>query len=463
MKPRGTVLVVDDEAYVRDSLAAMLEGRGFRVRAAGSLAEAMEPARLAGVDTVLTDLKMPGEGGLELVRRLAAEQPRLPVVVLTAYGNVRSAVECMQAGASDFLLKPTDPDELTLVLDRALARTGRERELEYLRSRAGGAPARPAPLGVSPGWRRVLELVEVAAPTDTSVLLLGESGTGKEEVARLLHARSRRAAGAFVPVNCAAIPAELFESEFFGHRRGAFTGAVADRDGRFRIAHRGTLLLDEIDALPPVAQAKVLRVLQDGTFERVGDSEPTWVDVRVICASNADLPALVERGGFRPDLYYRINVLTVAIPPLRERREDIPVLAQAFLEEYAARLARPVRSIAPEALTALASYSWPGNVRELRNVIERGVLLARGETLGVEVLPLAAGGSAAAVPAPAAGENRPLRLREALAGEERRVLEEALRRAGGVRREAARLLGIDERNMAYYLKKHGLMERAPGR
>jgi DNA-binding NtrC family response regulator len=399
---------------------------------------------------------MPGEDGVVLVRKLAAEQPELPIVVLTAYGNVRSAVECMQAGAADFLLKPTDPDELTLVLDRALAHTGLKRELAYLRSRAGAIPARPAPLGVSEGWKQVLQLVEVAAPTDTSVLLLGDSGTGKEEVARLLHARSRRAAGPFVPVNCAAIPAELFESEFFGHRRGAFTGAVADRDGRFRIAHRGTLLLDEIDALPPVAQAKVLRVLQDGTFERVGDSEPTSVDVRLLCASNTDLAALVERGAFRPDLFYRINVLPITIPPLRERREDIPVLAEAFLAEMAARLGKRVSAIAPAAMAALTAYDWPGNVRELRNVIERGVLLARDETLGAEGLPFAAG---AATPTGKRPEPEPLRLREALAGEEKRLLEEALRRANGVRREAAQLLGIDERNMAYYLKKHGLMER----
>ncbi len=456
MSPRGTILVVDDESYVRESLAAMLEGRGFRVRTAGSVAEALQPARLAGADAVLTDLKMPGEDGVALVGKLAAEQPELPIVVLTAYGNVRSAVDCMQAGAADFLLKPTDPDELTLVLDRALAQTGLKRELTYLRSRAGAIPAPAAPLGVSAAWQRILELVDVAAPTNTSVLLLGESGTGKEEVARLLHARSQRAGGPFVPVNCAAIPAELFESEFFGHRRGAFTGAVADRDGRFRIAHRGTLLLDEIDALPPVAQAKVLRVLQDGTFERVGESEATYVDVRLVCASNTDLGGQVESGAFRPDLFYRINVLPIAIPPLRQRRDDIPVLAEAFLVEFAARLGKPVTAIAPEAMGTLVAYDWPGNVRELRNVIERGVLLARGEALGVDGLPFV---GEVARTGGRQREGQTLRLREALAEEEKRLLEEALRRSDGVRREAAQLLGIDERNMAYYLRKHGLMER----
>jgi transcriptional regulator with PAS, ATPase and Fis domain len=302
----------------------------------------------------------------------------------------------------------------------------------------------------------VVSLAEVAAPVDTSVLLLGESGTGKEELAKLLHARSRRASSAFVRVNCAAIPPELFESEFFGHRRGAFTGAVADREGRFRVAHGGTLFLDEIDALPAPAQAKVLRVLQDGEFERVGDSRPTKVDVRIVCSSNADLEAEVEAGRFRPDLYYRINVMAIRIPPLRERREDIEVLAPAFLAEFAARFQKPVRSIRPDALAALRGYRWPGNVRELRNVIERGVLLAAGSELVPEDLPFTPDASRSRSAEPDLG----LDLRANLQSVERRLLETALQRAGGVRREAARLLGVDERNLAYYLRKHGLMERA---
>lgn len=452
MRGKGTVLIVDDEAYVRDSLAAVLTRRGFSVRLAGGFDEALAARALDGADVVLTDLKMPGKDGLALLRRLAEVEPGLPVVVLTGHGTVPSAVECMQAGAADYLLKPADPQKLVMVLERAMGTSRMRRELEYLRD-AGDGLRRQEPLGVSAAWREVLRMAEIAAPTDTSVLILGESGTGKEEVAQLLHRRSRRAAGPFVGVNCAAIPTELFESEFFGHRRGAFTGAVADRVGRFRVAHQGTLFLDEINSLPPVAQAKVLRVLQDGVFERVGDSRPTVVDVRLICATNADLAGEVEAGRFRADLYYRINVLTLHIPPLRERREDIPVLAQAFLEEFSARLGKRVRVIHPEALAALDAYSWPGNVRELRNVMERGVLLEETDQLLPSSLPPEITGGR-----PGRQETG-LNLRQSLLAEERRLLGEALRQAGGVRRQAARLLGIDERNLAYFLKKHGLGRR----
>jgi DNA-binding NtrC family response regulator len=453
-RSRGVLLVVDDESYVRESLAALLEDRGFRVRTAASVEQALEERRLHGVDAVLTDLKMPRADGLELVRSLAGTHPDLPVVVLTAYGTVRSAVECVRAGARDYLLKPTDPDELTLVLDRTLSESRRRRELDYLRSGAGSLPKRRQPLGVSAAWRRVLSLVEAAAPADTTVLLLGETGTGKEEVARLIHGQSARADSAFVAVNCAAVPETLFESEFFGHRRGAFTGAVADREGRFRIAHGGTLLLDEVDALPLSAQAKVLRVLEEGSFDRVGDSEPTFVDVRLVCASNSDLKAKVRDGTLRPDLYYRIHVFEIPLPPLRERREDIGLLAEAFVAEFAARLGKPVRGVAPETLRTLEAYAWPGNIRELRNVLERAVLLENGEELRPDSLPLDLEADLAASP--------PRTLREALVAEEKRLLVTALREAGGVRREAARRLGVDERNMAYYLRKHGLMGDGSG-
>jgi DNA-binding NtrC family response regulator len=452
--PRGTVLVVDDEAYVRDSLASVLMHRDFTVRTAGSVAEALAPDNLAGLDAVVTDLKMPEQDGLALVKALAEQAAGVPVIVLTGYGTVPSAVECMQAGAYHYLLKPTDPIALAIVLERAIEEARARRELDYLRAREG-AKRSEGPIGVSEGWLRVIALVELAAPVETSVLLLGETGTGKEEVAKLLHTRSHRAEAAFVRVNCAAIPPELFESEFFGHRRGAFTGAVADRDGRFRIAHNGTLFLDEIDALPPAAQAKVLRVLQDGEFERVGDSRPTRVDVRLICSSNADLAAEVEASRFRADLYYRINVMPIRIPPLRERLDDIKVLAEAFLAEYAARFGKPMRGIRIEALDALRHYSWPGNVRELRNVVERGVLLASGNELGLADLPLTTGESAPEV----ARQEQYLDLRGSLFRAERQLLEAALEQAGGVRRDAARMLGIDERNLAYYLKKHELMDR----
>jgi DNA-binding NtrC family response regulator len=444
----ANVLVVDDEAYVRDSLATLLGRRGYDVRTAGGYDEALATESLDGVDAVVTDLKMSGKGGTALLHRLREIEPDLPVIVLTGHGTVPSAVECLKAGAADYLLKPVEPDELVMVLERALGRRGLERELEFLRG--DGTPPREdgAPLGESDSWRQVLRMAEMVAATDTAVLLLGESGTGKEEVAKYVHRRSRRSGAAFVPVNCAAIPTELFESEFFGHKRGSFTGALEDRVGRFKVAHRGTLFLDEINSLPAVAQAKVLRVLQDGRFERVGDSRPTAVDVRLISASNSDLSSEVEAGRFRADLFYRVNVMTIHLPPLRERREDVPVLAEAFLRDLSGQLGKPVRALERDALAALQSYSWPGNVRELKNVLERGVVLEPGDRLRVSSLPVDL--------VRAAEEGPDLNLRQSLLAEERRLLESALERAGGIRRRAAEMLGIDERNMSYFLKKHGI-------
>ncbi len=457
---KGTVLIVDDEEYVRDSLASVLRRRDFAVRTAAGVAEVFESGALAGADAVISDLRLAGEEGLGLIRELKAKEIDLPVLVLTGHGTVASAVECMRAGAYDYLLKPANADELVLVLDRALADAGMKRELAYLRTRSGPGAVDPRPLGVSPAWRQVLDTATLAAPFDTPVLLIGPSGTGKEVLARFVHATSHRSRGAFVSVNCAAIPGELFESEFFGHRRGSFTGAVADRDGRFRIAHRGTLFLDEINSLPMTAQAKVLRVLQDGTFERVGESQPTTVDVRLICASNADLEAEVAAGRFRADLFYRINVMTIPMPPLASRPEDLPVLARAFLAELSAKLGKNVREIAADALELLMAYHWPGNVRELRNVLERGLLLEQGRVLSASSLPfhLRQPSEAPRPPQPPASGNS-FNLRSNLAAAEASLLEAALAAAGGVRREAARLLGIDERNLAYFLKKHGLMER----
>jgi DNA-binding NtrC family response regulator len=452
-KHRGTVLIVDDEVYVRDSLATVLRRSGFTVQTADTMEAALRPGTREGVDAVITDLRMPGGDGLKLIRSLVQHEPGLPVIVLTGYGTIPSAVECIKAGASDYLLKPLRPEVIELMLERVLSQSTMRRELEYLRARGGRGLARRKPIGVSAAWMQVMDLVRIAAPTDTTVLLLGESGTGKEEIAHLLHRSSARAKGPFVGVNCAAVSLDLFESEFFGHRRGAFTGADSDREGRFRVAHRGTLFMDEISSMPEPAQAKVLRVLQDGVFERVGESHPTAVDVRVIAASNTDLSAEVEAGRFRRDLYYRINVMAIHMPPLRERKEDIPVLTNAFLEEFAARFGKPAPSLHPSTLSVLEEYPWPGNVRELRNVVERAVLLNQTG----QILP-------ASLPFTRRSEKtwdggRDLNLRSALAAEEKRVLAEALQRANGVRREAARLLGIDARNLVYFLKKHGLEKR----
>jgi DNA-binding NtrC family response regulator len=452
-KPKGRLLVVEDEAYVRESLAAVLQGRGYDVTLADGVDSALEVLRKAPVDLVLTDLNMPAGGGLELVKRARASFAGTPVVVLTGFGTVASAVECLKAGASDYVLKPADPDALEVVFDRALRQTSLEMEVSYLRGSAG--VEENAPVGESESWQRVLKMVRAAAPTDSTVLLLGESGTGKELLARLVHRLSLRSSGPFVEVNCAAVPVDVWESEFFGHRKGSFTGAIADRHGRFRLADRGTLFIDEIGAMPHEAQAKLLRAIQEGEFHRLGDEQPTRVDVRIVAATNSNLKTEIAAGRFREDLYHRLNVLRIEVPPLRERPADIPPLARRFVEEIAVRLGRKPPPIPEETLAEMRVYHWPGNVRELRSVLERAMILdPEGGLSSLDLAPI----RPEARPALDAGggADEGLTLRAALGRTERAMLLEALRRAKGVRKEAARLLGIDQRNLGYYLHKHGV-------
>jgi two-component system response regulator AtoC len=449
---RGRVLVVEDEAYVRDSLVEILRARRFDASAAGSVAEALAHLGRAPVDVVLSDLRMPGADGLELVRRMQTAAPDVPVVILTGHGNVASAVECLKAGASDYILKPAEPEALEVALDRALEGRALRREVRYLRSAV--ADQTEVAIGESGAWRRVMAMVEAAAATDAGVLFTGESGTGKELLARRLHALSGRASGPFVKVNCSAVPLEMWESEFFGHRKGSFAGAVTDREGRFQLADRGTLLLDEVAAMPSAGQAKLLRAIQDGEFERLGDEQATRVDVRVVASTNSDLEAEVQQGRFRADLFYRLNVLRIDVPPLRDRREDIPLLARHFADQVAQRLGRPSPDLAAVTLARLGAYPWPGNVREVRNVIERAMILDPAR--GLEDLDLAPGGASASPPGGPPLAGRELNLRDALNKLERELLLEAHRRAGGVRKEAAHLLGIDPRNLSYYMRKHDL-------
>jgi DNA-binding NtrC family response regulator len=449
---RGRVLVVEDERYVRDSLGELLASRGFDAHLEASAETALAWLARAPVDVVLTDLRLGGADGLDLVRRVRAIDAELPVVVLTGHGTIASAIACVRAGATDYLLKPADPDVLEVCLERALSTRALRREVELLRDPDDGVE-KGSPVGASAQWRRVVQQVHAAAATDATVLLTGESGTGKEVLARLLHRRSPRAARAFVRVNCAAVPLEMWESEFFGHRRGAFTGALAARDGRFLLAHRGVLFMDEVGTMPLVAQAKILRAIESGEFDRLGDERPTRVDVRVVAATNSDLEADVAAGRFRQDLYFRLNVLRIAVPPLRERVDDIPALAAYFTRQVAARLGRPTPEIGATVMADLQAYPWPGNARELRNVIERALILSPDDTLSSLDLPPVEG--AGHTPR-AAGDGSDLNLRTRLAATEREIVIEALRRSGGVRKEAARLLGIDPRNLPYYLRKHGI-------
>jgi two-component system response regulator AtoC len=448
MKTRGRVLVVEDEPYVRESLLAILTSRGFDVTCVASVAQAEVSLSTSSADVVLSDLQLAESNGLDLVRRLQKDTPELPIVILTGHGTVPSAVACLRAGASDYILKPADPEALEVALDRALDARALKREVRYLRDATAGS-ARP--LGESLLWNKTLDKVDAAARSDATVLLLGESGTGKELLARRVHERSGRWKRPFVRVNCAAVPFDTWESEFFGHRKGAFTGATADREGRFLIAHRGTLLLDEIGAVPPPVQAKFLRVIQEGEFERLGEGRPTQVDVRIVASTNADLGAEVSAGRFREDLFYRLNVIRIDVPPLRERMSDIPILAGAFARETAAQLGLAPPELSEETLGRLTAYSWPGNVRELRSVIERALVLDPGHGLdAIEILPVPSLG------AEGVEADSDLTLRSVLARREREVLVEALTRTQGVRKDAAQLLGIDARNLSYYLKKHGL-------
>jgi DNA-binding NtrC family response regulator len=380
------ILVVDDEAASRKGLRALLTREGYRVEEAADGLEALETARAFRPAVVIADLVMPRMGGLELLKALQDELPFTSIILLTGQGTIETAVQAMKDGAYDYLSKPVDVTRLTVVLGRALERAGIAREVALLRRQVEGGEG-PALLGRSAAMKEVLRQVELAAASTAPVLVLGESGTGKELVARSLHALSPRANGPFVGVNCAAIPETLLESEIFGHEKGAFTGAADRRLGCFEMADGGTLLLDEVAEMHGAVQAKFLRVLEEGSFRRIGGRAEIRVDVRVVAATNKDPAAAIREGVLREDLFYRLNVFPIALPSLRERAEDIPLLAEAFLQASAAKNGKAVKAISPEALRLLQQSPWPGNIRELRNAIERAVILCRGEAIEPAHLP----------------------------------------------------------------------------
>jgi two-component system NtrC family response regulator len=447
------VYVVEDSGTQREALAGALRAGGRRVRAFGGTAEALEAIGTEPVDAVVTDYSMPGGDGLTFLRSIRARSPATEVVVATAYGTIDLAVEAMKAGAFHFLTKPVDLDALEAVLARIEDRQRLAREVRELRERLHERFRDSAVVGSGARIQEVLSLVHRVAPSQATVLLAGESGTGKELVANLLHALSPRAKGPFVAVNCAALPEGLLESELFGHARGSFTGAVADRRGKFEEASGGTLLLDETGEMGAAVQARLLRVLQAREVVRVGENTPRAVDVRVVAATNKDLAAEVAAKRFREDLYYRLNVVTVTLPPLRDRPEDVPELVEHFVRKYAAREGRPVKGVTREALDALLKYHWPGNVRELENCVERAVIMARGENVARADLP--AHLFAPAEP-PGASSPEGRTLPEAVEELERRMVRAALARHGGVVTRAAKELGVSERVLRYKLESLGI-------
>ena len=444
------VLIVDDEDAQRRVMAGFLRKKGFVVHASGGVDEALSLAAAHTVDLVLTDLRMPGRGGLELLADLRGLNPEIPVIVMTAYATVTTAVEAMKHGAADYLTKPVDLDELELLIARTLERRALVSENLELRRQLEARYRLEGLETANPRMAQAINLAARSAPSRATILIRGESGTGKELLARAIHAASPRARRPLVAVNVAALPETLLESEMFGHERGAFTGADRQHRGRFEQADGGTLLLDEIGDLPTGTQAKLLRALQEQRFERLGGAGSIQVDVRVVAATSRDLEAMVRSGSFREDLYYRLNVVSIEVPPLRERREDIPALVDRFLRRFAAEAGASVKGVSREAMDRLLKHDYPGNVRELENLVHRAVVLARGPQITTADLPVHLKGLPPETPSEGGS------LVERLAAIERGWLRQALEDAGGVQTRAAQALGISERHLRYRLRKHGL-------
>jgi DNA-binding NtrC family response regulator len=447
------ILIVEDEAKMRRLLELNLGEDGFTTFSAGDAEAGLKLLRENPVDLVVTDLKLPGMNGLEFLQAVKRQNAALPVVVMTAFGTVETAVEAMKAGASDYVLKPFSLAEMRMVIRKELDVRNLREENRSLREALGKRYAHPNIVARSAKMQETLATVERVAPTNATVLLGGESGVGKDLIARAIHEKSRRATGPFVKINSTAIPENLLESELFGYEKGAFTGAAASKPGKFELADKGTLFLDEIGDVPPATQVKLLRVLQEREFERLGGTKTIKVDVRLVAATNRNLRAALEQGTFREDLYYRLNVVPIDIAPLRERKEDIPELVSLFVSRFAGDSGKPVDGISPEAMKVLVNYHWPGNVRELQNIIERACALAKGTTIEVTDIhldsPPAKGGDPG---------NHFLPAGMTLEQWEDEMIQEALRRAHGNKSQAARLLGLSRNALRYRLSKIGIAD-----
>jgi DNA-binding NtrC family response regulator len=461
MSGRPRILVVDDDKAVRAALKVNLSKSDMDVTLVQTADEAVAVLHEVPQDLVLTDVKMPGSTGIELLERVRASWPDVPVVVMTGYGSVEDAVRAMKAGAADYLIKPIAKDELIVILERALEQKALRAELIHLRQQVEQRYGFSNLIGTTPAMLSLYEDVAAVADTSATVLLQGPTGTGKELLAHAIHYRSRRSQGPFVRVNCAAIPETLLESELFGHEKGAFSGAIRQHQGKFEQADGGTLLLDEIGEIDLFMQVKLLRILENGEFQRVGGAQTNKVDVRVVAATNKDLKTEVQAGRFRQDLFYRLNVVTLKIPALKERKADIPLLVDHFARIYAAKNNRPPPRVSPRAVERLMTYDWPGNVRQLEHTIERAVILSRdGDLLDIRLpdeadtprldAPNSEEGPRDLLPPPGTS------LQDALEQYEREVLIAALKEAGGVQAKAARRLGLSRSNLNYRIHRLGI-------
>ena len=445
----GRVLIVDDEANARNALAEFLQGEGYEARTAADGSLGLRMLSEFEPDVVLTDLKMPVLDGIGFLERGKSSAPHTVFIVMTAFGSISTAVDAVKKGAESYLTKPLDLDAVAALVSRSMDRARLSREAERLREEVSGRYAFDQILGDHPTMQRLLKQVRQVAPSRATALILGETGTGKELIASAIHHNSKRKNAPFIRLNCAALAESLLESELFGHEKGSFTGAVGRREGKFQQADGGTLFLDEVSEIPLPLQVKLLRFLQEREFERVGGNETISVDVRVVAATNRDLAELVSNGQFREDLFYRLNVVRLDVPPLRARKSDVPMLAHAFLAKYAKENERDVRGFSHDALRRLVAYSWPGNVRELENSVERAVVMSSGTEIGPEDLPTAAGQR----------DQDDLRLLVpgvSMAEVERFVILQTLDAFGGSTAKAAETLGISRRKIQYRLREWGL-------
>jgi DNA-binding NtrC family response regulator len=448
----GRILVVDDEINIRGALVTLLEKKRYQVRGAGTGEEALEQLETAAADLVLTDLKMPGMGGMEFLRRLKQKWPDIEVLVMTAYGSIDTAIEAMRCGAYDYLTKPIDRERFPLAVEKALERHALAFENKQLKDRLETRTRFDHMVGESEPMQGVYSLVEMVADSDVTVLLMGESGTGKELVARAIHHKSHRADGPFVTLNCGALPENLFESELFGYEKGAFTGATTNKMGRFELADSGTLLLDEVGELSLKSQVDFLRVLETKEFRRLGGTKIVKVDTRIVAATNRNLEEAVKRGDFREDLYYRLNVVPIRLPPLRERGDDIPLLADRFLDEFSAQHHREPKEISREAMRLLRLYAWPGNIRQLRNLLERMVVTLKDPLILPEHLPEEIRASREDA------RTMVVSLGSSLKEIEREAIRRTLAEVTNHREKAAKLLGISLRALQYKIKAYGIRE-----